>query len=72
MVTRGGGLWAIDRATLAERRIVEFAGAELGECSIDRDGEWLTAAFKRGAQCGLAVGALRRVGRGARFRSRGR
>jgi oligogalacturonide lyase len=55
VVTRGGGLWAIDRATLGERRIVE-TGAELGECSIDRDGAWLTAAFKRAGQCGLVVG----------------
>jgi oligogalacturonide lyase len=56
VVTRGGGLWTIDRATLVERCIVEMPGAELGECSIDRDGEWLTAAFKRGPQCGLAAG----------------
>jgi oligogalacturonide lyase len=56
VVTRGGGLWAIHLATLAERLIVEMAGAELGECSISRDGEWLTAAYKRGRQCGLAVG----------------
>lgn len=56
VVTRGGGLWAIDRATLAERRIVECAGAELGECSISGDGEWLTAAYKRDGCCGLAVG----------------
>lgn len=55
VVTRRGGLWAIDRETLAERRIVE-TGAELGECSIDRDGEWLTAAFQRGAQRGLVAG----------------
>jgi oligogalacturonide lyase len=56
VITRGGGLWAIDRKTLAERRIVEMSGAELGECSISADGQWLTAAFKRGAQSGLAVG----------------
>lgn len=56
VVTCGGGLWAIDRATSAERLIVEMAGAELGECSISRDGEWLTAAYKRGKQCGLAAG----------------
>jgi oligogalacturonide lyase len=55
VVTRGGGLWAIDRETLGERRIVEFAG-ELGECSIDRDGEWLTAAYKRAGQCGIVAG----------------
>ena len=56
IVTRGGTLWAIDRKTLAERRIFEFEGAEFGECSISRDGEWLTAAFKRGRDCGLVVG----------------
>ena len=55
-VTRGGGLWAIDRRTLAERRITELPGAELGESSISSDGQWLTAAYKHGAECGLAVG----------------
>ena len=54
--TRGGGLWAIDRGSLTERRIVEHDGAELGECSISADGEWLTAAYKTGASCGLVVG----------------
>lgn len=58
VVTRGGGLWAIDRATLAERRITELAGAELGECSIAPDGTWLTAAYKRGAETGLAAGCF--------------
>ena len=50
IVTRGGGLWAGDR------RICEFAGAELGECSISPDGEWLTAAYKRGGESGLVAG----------------
>jgi len=58
--TRGGGLWAIDQRTLAERRIFHHPGAQLGECSISRDGEWLTAAFKStvsfGNQCGLVAG----------------
>lgn len=56
VITRGGSLWAIDRRTLAERRIVELPDAEFGECSIDRAGEWLTVAYKRAGQCGLAVG----------------
>jgi hypothetical protein len=56
VVTRAGGLWAISRATGVERQIVEFAGAELGECSIDRSGEWLTAAFQRSGQRGLVAG----------------
>jgi hypothetical protein len=53
---RGGGIWEIDRRTLEERRIVEFAGAQLGECSPGDGGEWLTAAIRQGAQSGLAAG----------------
>ena len=55
VMTRGGELWAIDRRTLAERRIFGFEGAQLGECSISEDGEWLTAAFARGPARGLVV-----------------
>lgn len=55
VVTRGGSLWAIHRATLAERRIFDFPGAQLGECSIARDGDWLTAAYKHGPENGLVV-----------------
>lgn len=56
VVTRGGGLWAIDRVTLSARPIVDRPAAQLGECSISRDGEWLTAAFKEGSQSGLVSG----------------
>ncbi len=56
--TCGGGLWAIKRDTLRERLIIDHHGAQLGECSISRDGEWLTAAFKSGAQCGLVAGRV--------------
>ena len=49
VVTRGGGLWA------GERRIAELPGGQLGEGSISRDGEWLTAAFQAGADRGLLV-----------------
>ena len=54
--TRGSSLWAIHRHTRAERRITHHHGAQLGECSISRDGEWLTAAFKSDTQCGLVAG----------------
>jgi oligogalacturonide lyase len=54
--TRGGGLWTIHRQTLMERCIADNPGAQLGECSISRDGDWLTAAFKSGSQCGLVAG----------------
>lgn len=56
VLTRGDGLWAVDRRTLGERRVTGWPGAELGECSISRDGEWLVAAYKRGSRCGLLVG----------------
>lgn len=53
--TRGGGLWSVRLFSLADRLIAGFEGAQLGEPSISADGEWLTAAYKRGAECGLVV-----------------
>jgi oligogalacturonide lyase len=53
---RGGGIWEIDRASLAEQCVVEFAGAQLGECSLGAGGEWVTAAIKQSGGCGIAVG----------------
>lgn len=54
--TRGGSIWTVRRETLAERCIIDFRGALLGECSLTADGEWLTAAARRGAEAGLVVG----------------
>ncbi|HAX41790.1 MAG TPA: oligogalacturonate lyase family protein [Bryobacteraceae bacterium] len=53
---RGGGIWRLDRATLAEEQVVEFEGAQLGECTLGGGGEWLTAAYKRGTEQGLVAG----------------
>jgi hypothetical protein len=53
---RGGSIVELDRKTLRERLIVSFEGAQLGECSPDRRGEWITAAAKQGAQSGLVAG----------------
>jgi len=50
IVTRGGSLWTGNRC------IFEAKGAEFGECSISPDGEWLTAAYKRGNESGLVAG----------------
>jgi oligogalacturonide lyase len=50
IVTRAGGLWTGDRC------IFEAKDAELGECSISPDGEWLTAAYKKGGESGLVTG----------------
>lgn len=53
---RGGSIWSLNLARLDETQIVEFEGAQLGECTLGRGGEWLTAAFKRGASQGLVTG----------------
>lgn len=53
---RGGAIWRIDRATLAEDRVVELSGAQLGECSLSGGGEWMTAAIRKGDTQGVAVG----------------
>lgn len=53
---RGGGIWRLDRKTLEERLIVEFEGAQLGECTLGDSGRWLTAAIKQGDLQGLAAG----------------
>jgi oligogalacturonide lyase len=53
---RAGSIWTIHRHTLEERCIVDFAGAQLGECSPSADGEWLTAAIKQESRNGIAVG----------------
>jgi hypothetical protein len=55
VVTRGGELWAVRRDNLEERLIFQCAGAQLGECSISADGDWLTAAFAGLAARGLIV-----------------
>jgi dipeptidyl aminopeptidase/acylaminoacyl peptidase len=54
IVTRGGSLWA--GCSKEARLIFEFKEAELGECSISPDGEWLTAAYKQGKQSGIVAG----------------
>ncbi|MGI8741232.1 MAG: oligogalacturonate lyase family protein [Bryobacteraceae bacterium] len=53
---RGGSIWNVHRRTLEEEQIVDFAGAHLGECSLDASGDWLTAAIKRDGNSGLVVG----------------
>lgn len=53
---RGGSLWSVDRRDLREVEIAAFTGAQLGECSLSSDGEWITAAIKHGNTQGVAVG----------------
>lgn len=53
---RANAILELNRHTLEERTVVRFEGGQLGECSPDRTGEWLTAAIKLGAQTGIVAG----------------
>ncbi len=53
---RKGGVWSLRRRTGEERCVVDFDGAQLGECSLASDGEWITCAAKRGAESGIVAG----------------
>jgi hypothetical protein len=53
---RGGEVWALERGSLRERLVTRFEDGQLGECSLSADGQWLTAAIKRGGSPGVAVG----------------
>jgi oligogalacturonide lyase len=53
---RGGSIWGLDRRSLDEHCVVDFAGGQLGECSLSADGEWLTAAIKQDGTQGLVAG----------------
>ena len=53
---RGGAVWSLDRGTLAETKVIEFPVAQLGECSLGDDGQWITAAIRQGAVQGVAIG----------------
>jgi hypothetical protein len=55
---RGGAIWMIDRETLEESLVVDFSGAQFGECSLSSDGEWLTAAAKWNGRPGLVAGRI--------------
>lgn len=62
LFVRGGEIRELDRASLDDRLIVAFPGAQLGECSLAPGGEWIAAAIKQGTQSGIACG--RADGRG--------
>lgn len=55
---RQGGIWFLRRDTLEETCVIDFPGAQLGECSLSADGGWLTAAAKRGSESGLVAGKV--------------
>jgi hypothetical protein len=55
---RRGSIWQLDRTTLTERPVIDFDGAQLGECTLGDRGRWLTAAYKRGSEQGLVTGRI--------------
>jgi hypothetical protein len=53
---RKGGVWCLERRSGAETCVVDFGEAQLGECSLAADGDWITCAAKRGGESGIVVG----------------
>ncbi len=53
---RKGSIWFLDLETLEEQVVIEFPGAQFGECSLAADGEWLTAAARQDGQNGIVTG----------------
>ncbi|MCC6263129.1 MAG: PD40 domain-containing protein [Bryobacterales bacterium] len=53
---RGGEVWGLSLRDLREWKIFGLDGAQFGEASPDRKGEWITCAVKHQGQNGLAVG----------------
>lgn len=53
---RGGAIWTVDRSSLAERQVIAFENAQLGECSLGDGGAWITAAIRQGAAGGIVTG----------------
>jgi hypothetical protein len=53
--TRAGSIWKLDRQSLAEHCLASFADAQLGECNLSGNGEWLVTAIKQAGEPGIAV-----------------
>ena len=53
---RGGSIWSIEKASLRERLVVSFEGAQLGECSLGDHGTWITAAIRHAGGNGVVTG----------------
>ncbi|MSU72392.1 MAG: hypothetical protein EXS43_08630 [Opitutus sp.] len=53
---RKGGIWILRLSTLEETCVMDDPAAQLGECSLAPDGQWLTAAAKQGTQSGIMTG----------------
>ena len=53
---RAGEVWGLSLSDLREWKIFGLEGAQFGEASPDRDGEWITCAVKHYGQNGIAVG----------------
>ena len=52
-----GVIEALRRGDLTRRVVCRLPGAQLGECSVSADGEWVVTAIKRGDRNGIAVAA---------------
>lgn len=53
--TNGPKIESVNRDDLRTAVLFDLPEAQLGECSISPDGNWLVTAFKKGTQSGVAV-----------------
>ncbi len=58
LFVRGGSVWWTDPERGGEARIADFVGAQFGEPSFSRDGEWAVVAYKRGSENGVFTGRI--------------
>jgi hypothetical protein len=60
--TARGRIKALDLETGEGRPVADFPGAQLGECSLSADGEWVVTALKRSGQAGAGLALARADG----------
>jgi hypothetical protein len=53
--TRAGSMWKLIRTSLEETCVATFENAQLGECNLSQNGEWIVTAIKQGTGSGIAV-----------------
>lgn len=53
---RAGNVCVLDHRTKEVHIVFTLEGGQLGEVSLDPTGEWLTAAYKKGAESGIVAG----------------
>lgn len=58
LFARGGAIFIVERISGDECEIARLDGGQVGEPSFSKDGQWVTAAYKRGSENGLFAGCI--------------